>query len=256
MLSLGWQKRTLGQFLLLLVGIGFFLYFFQPAGNSFSHNSSIDTTTVDSINWQAEAQRMVELQIEERGIDNKRVLTVMRQIPRHLFVPPEQREKAYRDRPLSIGQGQTISQPYIVALMTDKLQVKPGDKVLEIGTGSGYQAAVLAHLADTVYTIEIKSKLARSARHRLQKLNYNNTIVKHGNGYKGWPAHAPFDKIIVTAAPEEVPETLKNQLKVGGRMIVPVGETTQELMLLIKRNGEMVKRTITPVRFVPMIHSE
>ncbi|MCJ7802679.1 MAG: protein-L-isoaspartate(D-aspartate) O-methyltransferase, partial [Candidatus Marinimicrobia bacterium] len=174
---------------------------------------------------------------------------------RHLFVPQALSTMAYDDYPLPIGEEQTISQPYIVALMTDLLDLKGNEKILEIGTGSGYQAAVLSQLVDSVYTIEIVESLANTAKKRLEKLNFKNVIVKHGDGYKGWPSVAPFDAIIVTAAPEQVPQTLIDQLKVGGCIVIPVGDKWQELQLITKTSSDEIKRkTVIPVRFVPMVH--
>jgi len=199
---------------------------------------------------------MVDSQIRRRGVADERVLEAMEKVKRHLFVPEDLREQAYEDYPLSIGYGQTISQPYIVAHMTEAAQLKPNDKVLEIGTGSGYQAAVLAELAKEVYTIEIIRPLADSARSRLSGLGYSNIRVKHGDGYKGWPEFAPYDAIIVTAAPPSVPEELKNQLKVGGRMVVPVGEFFQELYLITRTDSGFREERLLPVRFVPMVRGK
>ena len=205
--------------------------------------------------WRAAAGEMVRRQLRPRGISDSRVLQVMETTPRHLFVPLQIRAGAYLDGPLSIGHGQTISQPYIVALMTELLHLSRSAKVLEIGTGSGYQAAVLAQLTDTVYTIEIVTALADSARHRLARLGYSNVIVRAGDGYRGWPEQAPFDCIIVTAAPPEVPPTLVEQLKPGGRMVIPVGQFYQELLVITKsKSGQVERRGVIPVRFVPMVH--
>ena len=205
--------------------------------------------------WADKANLMVKYQIEKRGITNTDVLQVMRNTPRHLFVPPALSTMAYDDYPLPIGEEQTISQPYIVALMTDLLDLKGNEKILEIGTGSGYQAAVLSQLVDSVYTIEIVESLANTAKKRLDNLNYKNVVVKHGDGYKGWPSLAPFDAIIVTAAPEKVPQTLIDQLKVGGCIVIPVGDKWQELQLITKSSSDKIKRkTVIPVRFVPMVH--
>ena len=188
-----------------------------------------------------------------RGIHEERVLAAMAKVPREEFVPPNSRAESYEDGPLQIGQGQTISQPYIVAFMTEQLQPKRKDRVLEIGTGSGYQAAVLAELAGDVYSIEIIEPLAKTAEATLRRLGYKNVQVKAGDGYKGWPEHAPFDAITVTCAPDHVPQPLIDQLKEGGRMIIPVGGFgDQELYLLEKKNGELERRAVLPVRFVPM----
>ena len=205
--------------------------------------------------WSDKANSMVKYQIERRGIENTDVLRVMRNTPRHLFVRKAYSSMAYDDYPIPIGAEQTISQPYIVALMTDLLSLKGDEKILEIGTGSGYQAAVLSQLVDSVYTIEIVESLANSAKKRLDNLNYNNVIVKHGDGYKGWPSMAPFDAIIVTAAPEQVPQVLVDQLKVGGNIVIPVGDKWQELQLITKiKKDKTKKKTVIPVRFVPMVH--
>ena len=190
-----------------------------------------------------------------RATLSERVLAAMAKVPRHDLVPAGQKAVAYANRPLPIGLGQTISQPFIVALMTDLMEVKPGDRVLEIGTGSGYQAAVLAELAGTVYTIEIVEPLAREAAGRLKQLGYRNVVAKSGDGYQGWPEHAPFDAIMVTAAPREVPQPLIEQLKPGGRLVVPVGRqaTGQELLLIEKKpDGTVARRNILAVRFVPL----
>ena len=189
-----------------------------------------------------------------RNLTNARVLAVMGKVPRHEFVPPKQRSSAYADCPLPIGQGQTISQPYVVAFMTEQLNPKPDEKVLEIGTGSGYQAAVLAELVAQVYTIEIVEELGRQAAVNLQRLGCTNVHTRIGDGYRGWPEAAPFDAIIVTCAPEEVPQPLVDQLKDGGRMIIPVGPvgSRQDLVVLRKRGGRIEKQNVLPVLFVPM----
>ncbi|MGE0356060.1 MAG: protein-L-isoaspartate(D-aspartate) O-methyltransferase [Burkholderiales bacterium] len=197
---------------------------------------------------------MVSRQLRSRGIADARVLEAMGRVPRHEFVPPALHPSAYGDFPLPIGHGQTISQPYIVAFMTEALRPRPTDRVLEIGTGSGYQAAVLAGLVAEVFTIEIVAPLGERARRDLARLGYGNVRVRIGDGYEGWPEHAPFDAIIVTCSPEHVPRPLVEQLKDGGRMIIPVGEAGigQELYLLEKRGGKVVQRAVMPVRFVPM----
>jgi len=197
---------------------------------------------------------MVEEQLKPRGVHDERVLAAMAKVPREEFVPENLRNRAYADGPLPIGHDQTISQPYIVAFMTEQLHPQPTDKILEIGTGTGYQAAVLAELVKDVYTIEIVDPLAKEASARLARLDYNNAHVKVGDGYQGWPEVAPFDGIIVTCAPDKVPQPLAQQLKEGGRMIIPVGTTMmdQQLYLLEKKNGELAQTAILPVRFVPM----
>jgi protein-L-isoaspartate(D-aspartate) O-methyltransferase len=186
------------------------------------------------------------------GLD-PRVLDAMRKVPRHEFVPQAQRHAAYRNRPLSIGSGQTISQPFIVALMTDLLDVKPGDCVLEVGTGSGYQAAVLAELAGDVYTIEIVEDLGKSAAEALERVGYKNVHARIGDGYKGWTEYAPYDAIVVTAAPDHVPPALIEQLKPGGRLVIPVGKLAQALMVITKNvDGTTTRKEIVPVQFVPL----
>jgi len=199
-----------------------------------------------------ERRRMVDTQLKARDICDARVLDAMLKVPRHLFVPESQRADAYIDAPLPIGYGQTISQPYIVAFMTQALHVEPGDRVLEIGTGSGYQAAVLGELANEVYTIEIVAPLAERAGETLKRLGYRNIQVRTGNGYLGWPEHAPYDRIMVTAAPDEVPAALVSQLKVGGMMAIPVGSGYQELRILRRTATGTETVGTLPVRFVPM----
>jgi protein-L-isoaspartate(D-aspartate) O-methyltransferase len=200
--------------------------------------------------------QMVETQLKARDITDPRVLDAMLKVERHKFVPKEYQHLAYIDEPLPIGFGQTISQPYIVAKMTELLELNKNDKVLEIGTGSGYQAAILAELCKEVYTIEIIPELAQRAEKLLKELGYKNIFVKVGDGYYGWPEHAPFDKIIVTCAPKEIPQKLVEQLKDGGKMVLPVGDVFQELVVVEKHNGVVTKKSVFPVRFVPMIKSE
>ncbi|PYJ60810.1 MAG: protein-L-isoaspartate O-methyltransferase [Verrucomicrobia bacterium] len=196
---------------------------------------------------------MVQEQLMPRGIREASVLAAMAKVPREEFVPADSRTASYEDGPLPIGYGQTISQPYIVAFMTEQLRPKPSDRLLEVGTGSGYQAAILAELVADVYTIEIIEPLAKNAEATLQRLGYKNVHVKVGDGYSGWPEHAPFDAIIVTCAPDKVPQPLTDQLKEGGRMIIPVGDRfAQELYLLEKKNGQLKESVTLPVRFVPM----
>jgi len=196
--------------------------------------------------------RMVEDQIERRGINDESVLKAMREVQRHEFVPDHLKKYAYADEPLPIGEDQTISQPYIVAYMTEYLRLEEEDKVLEIGTGSGYQAAVLAEIVDTVYTIEIVDVLAKRAEKTLERLGYENVLVKRGDGYAGWPENAPYDAIIITAAPTKIPAPLLEQLKVGGFMILPLGKNSQELVLIEKNINGIDQKTLLPVRFVPM----
>ena len=204
--------------------------------------------------FAAQRQRMVERQLKARDIKDERVLAAMTKVPREQFIPADERAEAYEDGPLPIGHGQTISQPYIVAFMTQQLQPKPNDRVLEIGTGSGYQAAILAELVSEIYSVEIVEPLATAAEATLQRLGYKNVHVKVGDGYKGWPEAAPFDAIIVTCAPDKVPQPLVDQLKDGGRMVIPVGErSAQQLYLLEKRNGQLKESVTLPVRFVPML---
>lgn len=197
-------------------------------------------------------EAMVEEQIVRRGVKNKLVLDAMRKVPRHEYVPEKLKPEAYYDTPLPIGEGQTISQPYIVALMTELLNPTAEMKVLEIGTGSGYQAAVLAEIVKEVYTIEILRPLADSARERLQHLGYGNITVMCGDGYQGWPEHAPFDGVIVTCAPDHVPQPLLDQLAVGGRLVIPVGELYQELLVFTRTETGIQKQHSIAVRFVPM----
>jgi protein-L-isoaspartate(D-aspartate) O-methyltransferase len=197
-------------------------------------------------------EAMVSTQIEKRGVRDARTLAAMRKVPRHLFVPPVLAGQAYDDHPLPIGHDQTISQPYIVAFMTEALGLRGGETVLEVGTGSGYQAAVLAEIASRVYTIEIVEPLAREARQRLERLGYRNVEVRAGDGYLGWPEAAPFDAIMVTAAAPRVPEPLKQQLKDGGRLVIPVGDEYQELLVVSRKGTAYAEERVLPVRFVPM----
>ena len=204
--------------------------------------------------FTAQRQRMVEQQLKPRGIKDERVLAAMAKVPREEFIPLDARADAYQDGPLPIGYNQTISQPYVVAFMTEQLRPKQTDRVLEIGSGSGYQAAILAELMAEVYTVEIVEPLAKTAEATLQRLGYKNAHIKVGDGYKGWPEEAPFDAIIVTCAPEKVPQPLVDQLKDGGRMVIPVGEQfAQQLYLLEKKNGQLKESATLPVRFVPML---
>jgi len=196
---------------------------------------------------------MVSEQIDARGVRDERVLRAMRVVPRHRFVPESQRVHAYEDRPLPIGYGQTISQPYIVARMSELAEVKPGDTVLEVGTGSGYQAAVLAEMGAKVLSIEIVGPLAERAKAILSELGYAESVqVRHGDGDAGWPERAPFDAIVVTAAPPKIPEPLKQQLKVGGRLVIPVGKYFQSLTIVTRTKEGFLEQSVIPVAFVPM----
>lgn len=198
-------------------------------------------------------EQMVETQVAARGVKDLRVLAAMRKVERHRFVPAGVRARAYEDVPLPIGYGQTISQPYIVALMSELLELKGNERVLEVGTGSGYQAAILAELAQDVFTIEILPDLARTAAERLKGLGYESIHVRQGDGYKGWPEAAPFDAILVTCAPDRIPEPLVQQLKKGGRFVIPVGDYPNQVLYRIdKTDGKLIQHPIIPVRFVPM----
>jgi len=203
--------------------------------------------------FEAHRLRMVDVQIRARGVADRRVLSAMEKVPRHLFVPEEMRAYAYADEPLPIGEGQTISQPYIVAYMTEALRLRGGERVLEIGTGSGYQTAILAELAGEVFSVEVVRALSAQAAERLQLRGYRNIMFKVGDGTQGWEEFAPFDAIVVTAAPRDIPKPLENQLKTPGRMIIPVGWDYQELVL-VKRDKKGYKRqSLISVRFVPLI---
>lgn len=234
-----WTRRSLLIFLVLVTTL--FSDLTDSPADSFEHRR----------------QQMVTQQLQGRDIEDTLVLKAMTIVPRHRFVPKDLRHLAYRDTPLPIGHEQTISQPYIVALMSQLLSVGPGQRVLEVGTGSGYQAAVLAEMGVTVFSIEIVSELGRQAINTLQPLGYENIHVRIGDGYQGWPEHAPFEAIIVTCAPTSIPEPLKVQLAEGGRMVIPVGETHfQQLFLLTKQGGVIKQEKIVDVRFVPMVDRE
>jgi protein-L-isoaspartate(D-aspartate) O-methyltransferase len=198
-------------------------------------------------------EKMVNEQIIDRGVTDRATLNAMRKVPRHLFMPDAVKDEAYEDYPVLIGYGQTISQPWIVAYMTEVSRPTSKKRVLEIGTGSGYQAAILAEIVDTVYTIEIVEELAKTSSALFKKLGYNNIVTRFGDGYKGWPDRAPFDIIIVTAAPEEIPQPLIDQLAESGRLVIPVGEEgkVQELLLVTKKNGKVSQKRLSFVRFVP-----
>jgi protein-L-isoaspartate(D-aspartate) O-methyltransferase len=203
--------------------------------------------------WAEARERMVRSQIASRDILDRRVLEAMRRVPRHCFVPERWRDQAYDDHPLPIGHEQTISQPYIVALMSELARVKPGDRVLEVGTGSGYQTAVLAELGAEIYSIEVIESLSQQAAAVLERLGYHKVSVRSGDGYGGWPEQAPFAAVVVTAAPPTVPAPLTEQLAVGGRLVVPVGRFWQDLLVIKRAGGEFEEKRVLPVRFVPMV---
>ena len=230
---------------LLFIGILFTSCQKAPKGDKMKESSDDEV-------FAHRREQMVVAQIESRGIKNPLILQAMKKVPRHLFVAADLQDVAYTDGPLPIGHEQTISQPYIVALMTELLNLKRGEKVLEIGTGSGYQAAVLAEICSQVYSIEIVEPLALKADETLKKLGYKNVEVKVGDGYQGWEEHAPFDGIILTAAPDHIPQPLYDQLKLGARMVLPIGNGNQELMVITKTPEGMKKETVIPVRFVRM----
>jgi protein-L-isoaspartate(D-aspartate) O-methyltransferase len=212
---------------------------------------------IPQLDYDKTREQMVQQQLTARGIKDPVVLAAMRKVPRHRFVSSRYQAEAYNDYPLPIGEEQTISQPYIVALMTEVLNLQPDEKVLEIGTGSGYQAAVLAEITKNVYTIEIIPSLATTATKRLIELGYTTIKVKCGDGYQGWKEYAPFDAIIVTCAPDEIPPKLIEQLKDGGRMVIPVGERPHQTLYLVeKQKGTVVRKGIIPVLFVPMVHGK
>ncbi len=222
----------------------------QPVSSADNPQTSVSS----SPSYLSEQTEMVDQQIIARGIKSEKIIKAFLKVKRHLFVPKKYRDSAYGDYPLPIGEGQTISQPYIVAFMTHVLNLSRTDRVLEIGTGSGYQAAILGELSDHVFTIEINGPLGKRADRLLKELGYVNVKVKVGDGYKGWKEHAPFDAIIVTCAPTHVPGPLKEQLKEGGRMIIPVGESyNQKLIYLEKLGGKLRQKSELPVRFVPMV---
>ncbi len=218
----------------------------------FLFNCSGEKTMNLTPNYEKLREQMVDRQIRARGIKDPMVLKAMKEIPRHYFIPDDNINLAYSDQPLPIGSGQTISQPYIVAFMSEQLQLTSKSRVLEIGTGSGYQAAVLGAIVDSVFTIEIVPKLARNAKKLLSELGYNNIVVKEGDGYAGWPEKAPFDAIMVTAAPSKIPPPLLEQLSIGAQMVLPVGEFRQELVVVTKTTSSIEMENVLPVRFVPM----
>lgn len=246
------RRRRIGWISgLLVVALILLAVYVWPAGKE-APAVSPGTTPADP--YAEKRTEMVKFQLMGRDITDKDVLAAMERVPRHEFVPQEYRHQAYEDHPLPIGFGQTISQPYIVALMTQLLELKSTDRVLEIGTGSGYQAAILAELCQEVYTVEIIEELAEQAETRLKRLGYTHVHVKHADGYYGWPEHAPYDAIIVTAAPDHIPPPLIEQLRDGGRMVIPVGPPGgyQTLWLIRKEGEKVVSRNITGVIFVPL----
>jgi protein-L-isoaspartate(D-aspartate) O-methyltransferase len=208
--------------------------------------------------WKEKREEMVRSQLISRGISSREVLDAFRNVPRHLFVPVEYQKLSYSDQPLPIGEGQTISQPYIVAYMTEILDIKPGEKVLEIGTGSGYQAAILKNAGAEVYSVEVIKSLSEKARKTLDNLGYSDIHLKTGDGYEGWAEFAPYDAILVTCSPAEIPSPLIQQLAEGGKMIIPVGEqhSVQFLYLLEKKEGKIKQKNVLPVRFVPMVNEK
>ena len=212
----------------------------------------------DETEFKKQRDRMVDRQIIARGVRDASVIDAMRSVARHCFIPKRYEQSAYYDSPVPIGHGQTISQPYIVAIMSELLQVKPGQRVLEVGTGSGYQAAVLAAMGVEVFSIEIVAQLGKKAGQTLRDLGYGKVLTRIGDGYKGWPQQAPFDGIVVTAAPSRIPQPLKDQLAEKGRMVIPVGPVhgIQQLYLLRKVNGKILQERIIDVRFVPMVDNE
>ena len=224
-------------------------------GCNMDNTNASDNTTPPT--YSSERKRMVEYQIKARGIDDKRVIDAFLRVERHRFVPDGYIPHAYEDRPLPIGEGQTISQPYIVAFMTHVLSLSRTDQVLEIGTGSGYQAAILGELCDNVYTVEVIPSLGRKAEGLIRELGYENVRVKIGDGYEGWKEYAPYDAIIVTCSPTHVPEPLKEQLKEGGRMVIPVGEAYDQTLIMFRKIGDRLKEEKRlPVRFVPMVNEK
>ena len=227
------------------------LLFLLVSCASFSRSEQVAVEEEVAQDFAQQRRNLID-QLRSEGVTSSTVLEAMLKVPRHKFVPSSQRHLAYQNRPLPIGHGQTISQPFIVGYMTEAASIAPGEKVLEIGTGSGYQAAVLAELAKQVYTIEIIPELAEGARTLLRELNYKNVEVRTGNGYEGWSEHAPFDAIVVTAAPDQVPQALVDQLALKGKMVIPVGTTFQEMVIITRDESGVIERRTIPVRFVPM----
>ncbi len=246
------EERWNASALYLVLAASLLLFFVSPRLRLLNLGEPFQAPAASADEYREARERMVREQLEARGVSEARVLAAMRKVPRHLFVPPDQRGHAYADSPLPIGRGQTISQPYIVGFMTEALELKPQDRVLEVGTGSGYQAAVLAELVREVYSIEIVAELTKEAAERLRRLGYSNVHVRIGDGYRGWPEAAPFDAIMVTAAPDHVPQPLIEQLRVGGRLVLPVGRWEQDLLRLRRTAKGVTQETLLPVRFVPM----
>ncbi len=236
---------------LFLVSIALLMLLLQPVLLRQGSGALADEVEIGGVSSKALRESLVR-KIVAQGISDKKVVAAMKSVRRHEFVPKQYWDEAYADHPLPIGMKQTISQPFVVAYMTQMLKLDGSEKVLEIGTGSGYQAAVLAEIVDVVYTIEILEPLAMKAEKTLKRLGYNGVVVKAGDGYRGWPEHAPFDAIIVTAAPDHVPEPLVEQLKVGGRMVIPVGKWGQRLILITKDEDGVTRREDLRVLFVPM----
>jgi len=248
-----WQRSSIQSALpLILLALIFELLLPMTSVRAVRCGSFSPTLQAPSDDYKSVREQMVREQIEARGIRDARLLAALRKVPRHLFVPAEEQNEAYIDYPLAIEHGQTISQPYVVAFMTEALELKPRDRVLEIGTGSGYQAAILAELVSDVYSIEIVEPLAKQAAARLRRLGYSNVQVRAGDGYRGWPEAAPFDAIIVTAAPDHIPPPLVDQLREGGRMVLPLGLWDQELVRLRRTREGILRESLLPVRFVPM----
>lgn len=250
------RSKSLGIiFLLVIVVVLGIVYLYRSPGNPFTQASPTPTRPPMTPGlYETERERMIEQQLKARGIEDPTVLQAMKTVPRHAFVPPDREEEAYADRPLPIGFGQTISQPYIVAYMTEVVQLREGEKVLEIGTGSGYQAAILAEITPHVYSVEIIEELYEQASRALSEQGYDHVHLKHDDGHYGWEEHAPYDAIIVTAAPDHIPQPLVEQLADGGRMVIPVGPPgAYQSLWLVERKGEEVKtERLMGVRFVPL----
>ncbi len=252
--AVGWRYNlAAGEFKIFFVVFLATPFLLMPGGCSTNpRNIQYTTASPDSAELVRLREKMVREQLEARDIKDPRVLASMIQVPRHEFVPVDLIKSAYDDCALPLQLGQTISQPYIVGYMTQALELQGSERVLEVGTGSGYQAAVLAEIVQEVYTIEILPELSKHAAETLARLNYKNVHFRIGDGYAGWPEHAPYDRIIVTAAPERVPQPLIDQLKTGGRIIIPIGRMDQDLVILEKNSSGLSRRSTIPVRFVPM----